>query len=529
MSARDLIDSLPELVLQLRRDGSLVACAGGRGVSVLAGLGRWQDDVFVPAWPEEFSALLAQLSRRAIADRSTCEARAQVGAQRFEIRALAQGMDRCVCVVRAAAPDALPDRRRGTTGEAPPELDRRGFLRRLKDALALARLRETPLAVVIIRIEDVTELGRVTAAGVSEQIIRSALAGVAALPRQQLAADPGWEVGQLKDDQLALWIESADRGQIEAVVARLCAQLRQPVILGQAQFQLDLHAGVAILGVDATTPQALLEHAAVAAGESRRAGGSQVMFFSDTLRLRSLARLDVAREMRSAIEQGHFRLRYRARHDLRTGDRTAWVGYIHWSHPLRGSIPPREFLPVAQTMGLATALSRSVLGSLHQDFNSMSATDSALHVSFGALRAHALDSGFLADVHHAIIEQGLPAERLEIRLAESAVVSRDPAEFASLRDLGVRLVADEMGRDVIPLPRLAGAPVWGLQIDRRWAGAVLTDPLARRICTAVIGLAGSLGFTPLASGIDSAEQLELLRGIGCMQGTGNHFAAGETT
>ena len=207
--------------------------------------------------------------------------------------------------------------------------------------------------------------------------------------------DLGWgtlksSLVALKDDQFALWIDSADRGQVEAVVARLCAQLREPILLGQAQFQLDLHAGVAILGVDATTAQALLEHAAVAAGESRRAGSGQVMFFSDTLRMRSLARLDVAREMRSAIEQGHFRLRYRARHDLRTGGRTAWVGYINWSHPLRGSIPPREFLPVAQTMGLAKALSRSVLGSLQQDFESLSATDSALHISFGALRAHEL-------------------------------------------------------------------------------------------------------------------------------------------
>lgn len=528
MSARDLIDTLPELVLQLRRDGSLVTCAGGRGVASLGALGTWRQDAFVPAWPEEFAVLLAQLSRRAIADRSTCEARAHIGDQLFEIRAFAQGMDRCACVVRAAASNALPDRRRGAPGESSPDPDRRGFLRRLKDAVALARLRERPLAVVILRIEDVTELGRVTAPGVSEQIIRSSLAGAVELARHQ-PRDPGWQIGQLKEDQLALWIDSAERAQIETVVAAVCAHLREPLVLGQTQFKLDLHAGVAILGVDATTPQALLEHAAVAAGEARRAGDGQVMFFSDTLRMRSLARLDVAREMRSAIEQGHFRLRYRVRHDLRTGERTARVGYINWSHPLRGSIAPREFLPVAQTMGLAKALSRSVLGSLQQDFAATSATDSALHVSFGALRAHALDAGFLDDVRNAIIEQGLPAERLEIRLAESAVVSRDPSDFAPLRDLGVRLVADEMGRDVIPLPRLAGAPVWGLQIDRRWAGAVLTDPMARRICTAVIGLAGSLGFTPLASGIDSIEQLELLREIGCQQGTGNFFAADEAT
>jgi EAL domain-containing protein (putative c-di-GMP-specific phosphodiesterase class I)/GGDEF domain-containing protein len=527
MPARDLIESLPELVLQLRRDGSLVAAEGGRGITALQHLGEWHEGTFTPAWPAEFSTLLAQLSRRTIADRNSCDARAEVAGQQLEIRAMAQGADRCICVVRAAVPDVLQDRRRSAADAPPPELDRRGFLRRLKDALAVARLREKPLAVAIIRIEDVTELGRVTAAVISEQIIRSALANAMSLAANRLPGIPQWQVGQLKEDQLGLWIDSADRGQIEAVVDGLCTQLREPVALGQTQFRLELHAGIAILGVDAATPQSLLDHAAMAAAECRRAASRNAMFFSDTLKMRSLARLDVAREMRSAIDQGHFRLRYRARHDLATGVRTSWVGYIHWSHPLRGSIAPREFLPVAQTMGLAKALSRSVLASLQQDFAAPSVADRAMRLSFGALRAHALDPGFLQDMRHAIIEHGLPAERLEIRLAESAVVSRDPAEFAPLRDLGVQLVADEMGRDVIPLPRLAGAPVWGLQIDRRWAAAVVTDPLARRICTAVVGLARSLGFIPLASGIDSVEQLQLLQELGCIQGTGNYFTAVE--
>jgi len=521
MSALDLLHDLPELILQLRRDGSMIQCAGGRGVAALQPLGSWQDGAFVPHWPGEVSTLLAQLSRRAISDRSTCDAAADIAGQRFEIRATALGMDRCVCILRPAA-DA-PDRR-GRTAD-PPGPDRRGFLRQLRNALSVARLRETPLAVAVIRIEDVTELGRVIAAGVSEQILRAALANALAVAR--VPEHPAWEVGQLKDDQLALWIESSDRDQIDAVVAALCARLREPVSMGQAQFNLDLHAGVAVLGLDASTPQALLEHAAVAAAEARRAASAAVMFFSDTLKMRSLARLDVAREMRDAIDQGHFRLRYRARHDLVSGQRTAWVGYVNWRHPLRGSIAPRDFLPVAQTMGLATALSRSVLHSLHEDFAALAADD-PLPVSFGALRAHALDGAFLGDVRQAILEHDLPADRLEIRLAEGAVVSRDPAEFLPLRDLGVRLVADELGRDVIPLPRLAGAPVWGLQLDRRWAGGVVADPLARRISGAVMGLAQALGFVPLASGIDSIEQLELLRTLGCTQGTGDYYGAGRT-
>jgi EAL domain-containing protein (putative c-di-GMP-specific phosphodiesterase class I) len=345
---------------------------------------------------------------------------------------------------------------------------------------------------------------------------------VLALAGSRPADEPEWDLGLLRDNQLALCIDSADRERIEACVARISAQLCEPVSMGSAHFQLILHAGVAILGLDATTAQVLVEHAAVAAAEARRAASSRVFFFSDTLKMKSLARLDIAHELRAAIDQGHFRLRYRFRHHLLTGERTAWVGYVGWTHPLRGAIPPSEFLPVAQSMGLATALSRSVLQTLHEDFSYL-ASEPEVRLSFGALRAHALDERFLTDVRRAIVDTALPAERLEIRLAESAAVSRDPSEFLPLRDLGVRIVADELGRELVPLPRLAGAPLWGLKLDRAWGSAMPNDPMAARICTAIVGVAKALGFTALAAGVDSPAHRDALLGIGCEQGSGDLF------
>jgi EAL domain-containing protein (putative c-di-GMP-specific phosphodiesterase class I)/GGDEF domain-containing protein len=517
------IQSLPELILLVRRDGTLLQADGGRGVLALAPLGSWDGDDFAPAWSESATALIAQLVRRAIADRAASEARFEQDGRIFEIRATAIGQDRCTCVIRAAGAGLPMTDRRTTNERSGSEPDRRGFLRRLKDAISAARLREKPLAVAVIHIEDVTELGRVIAPGVSENIVRTALRSVLALAESRPAGEPEWDLGLLRDSQLALCIDSADRDRIEVCVARVCAQLCEPVAVGPAQFQLVLHAGVAILGLDATAPQVLVDHASVAAGEARRAASSRVFFFSDTLKMKSLARLDIARELRAAIDQGHFRLRYRFRHHLLTGERTAWVGYVGWTHPLRGAIPPSEFLPVAQSMGLATALSRSVLHTLHEDFARLANEPAEVRLSFGALRAHALDERFLTDVRRAIVDNALPAERLEIRLAESAAVSRDPSEFLPLRDLGVRIVADELGRELVPLPRLAGAPLWGLQLDRAWGSAVPGDLLASRICTAVVGVAKGLGFTPLASGVDSAAHRDALLGIGCEQGSGDLF------
>jgi predicted signal transduction protein with EAL and GGDEF domain len=521
MTDSSFIQSLPELILLIRRDGTLLHVAGGRGIPALRALGGWEDETFTPAWPEAVATLIAQLARRAIGDRGASEARFEVAGEGFEARVTAIGQDRCTCVLRAAAAAVPVDRR--MAANARPDPDRRGFLRRLKEAVSSARLREKPLAVAVVQIDDVTELGRVIAPRVSEQIVNSALQKVLQMAADRPADEPEWDLGQLKESQLAMWIDSADRDRIEACLARLCGALREPVNIGPAHFQLALHAGVAILGLDATSPQVLVDHACVAAGEARRAAALRAFFFSDTLKMKSLARLDIAREIHSAIEAGHFRLRYRFRHHLATGQRTAWVGYVGWTHPLRGAIPPAEFLPVAQSMGLATGLSRSVLHTLHEDFPLLAGEDPAIRLSFGALRAHALDERFLADLRRAIVDTALPAERLEIRLAESAVVSRDPSEFMPLRDLGVRIVADEMGRELVPLPRLAGAPVWGLQIDRAWGSQLPGDALAQRVCAAVVGVARGLGFTPLASGLDSAAHRDALLEMGCEQGTGDLY------
>jgi EAL domain-containing protein (putative c-di-GMP-specific phosphodiesterase class I) len=177
---------------------------------------------------------------------------------------------------------------------------------------------------------------------------------------------------------------------------------------------------------------------------------------------------------------------------------------------------------------LAKELSCTVLGSLRRDFAIQARQDPGLRISFGALRAHALHPDLLADLRSAILEHGLPGDRLEIRIAESAVVSRDPAEFAALRDLGVYIVADEVGRDLVPLARLARAPLHALQLDRSWVTALPADAVARRMCAAIIGVAQALGLDALASGVDTPEhRLQLLQ-LGCQQGSGDLYGARRT-
>ena len=520
MSSPDLIYALPDLVLLVKRDGTPVAHAGGRAVTELGGHDP-ENRGFAPTWSESTAALMRQLARKAIAGRAPLEARFQERDTQYEVRVSPLGPDRAICVIRHALSGERGDD--ASTGEhSQLRLDRRGFLRRFKESIAVATLQERSVAVAVLYIEEIADIAQNITTRVSEQIMSTALARLPA--RAGETGSCAWYLGQLGENLLALVVESADRDAIEACVGNVCASLREPIVVGDAEFRLTPYAGVGILGVDASSPRVLLDHARAAAAEARRAFSRNVFFFSDTMQLKSIARLDIANELRDAIASRAIRLRYTGRHDLRSGRRVAWVGYVRWLHPLRGEIRPAEFLRVAHATGLATSLSRSVLAHLPQDFAELGALSEAdVRVSLGALRDHVLHEDFVADLHGFLAEGGLPPDRLELRIAEKVFVARDSAEFRSLQRLGVQFVVDEVGRGTGSLAALARAPVWGLQLDRAWVGALLSDEVARRVCRAGIAMATALSLTPIATGVDDEGQRDALLELGCRYGIGDLY------
>jgi EAL domain-containing protein (putative c-di-GMP-specific phosphodiesterase class I)/GGDEF domain-containing protein len=526
MPADVLIERLPDLVVLLRRDGIVVGHSGGLGVADLKPAGDVIGKPLEAVWPDSVAGLVKQLTRKAIALRTTTEARFQDAGRDYEARVSAQGPDRAICVIRAVLAGAQ-DGSLETTDERPrPQLDRRGFLRRFKQSMSLAALREKPIAVAVIHVDGITDIAQIIAAKLSDQIMTAA---ILRLPLQSgdSDGDPWWYLGQLNDSLLALVLETSDRGAIEACVSQICVSLRKPVGIGEAEFHLTPYAGVAILGQDASSPKLLLDHARSAATEARRSGSTRVCFFTDTLRLESLARLDIARELHDAITNRDIRLRYVGRHDLETGRLVTWVGYLRWLHPLRGEIRPVEFLRVAEATGLATALSRAVLTCLRDDFAALGLqSDTDVRISFGALRHHILHDNFVADIERFLEEGAVPAGRLELRIAEKALIAREPTDFNSLQRLGVRLVVDEVGRGMGSLDWLARAPIWGLQLDRAWTTALRSDEVALKVCRAGIGVATALGLTPIATGVDDQEQRDALLALGCRHGTGDLYADG---
>jgi EAL domain-containing protein (putative c-di-GMP-specific phosphodiesterase class I)/GGDEF domain-containing protein len=524
MPAASLIAALPDLVVLVRRDGVVLEHGAGEGVPGLKPTDDWIGRHAEAVWPEPMADLVMQLTRKAIAQRTATEARFQHNGREHEARVTPQGPDRALCVVRVVLVDAWDDALDATDERLPPRLDRRGFLQRFRESLSIAALREEQLALAVIHLDGVSDIAQIIAAKVAEQIMSAAILRLPPESGSDTEGNPSWYLGQLSDNLLAVVLMSNDRDAIHACVTRVSASLREPVSAAGSVFHLTPSAGVAILGQDASSPKLLLEHARAAASEARRSPSAKVCFFTDTLRLTTLARLDIARELQEAIANRDIRLRYVGRHDLQTGRLVACVGYLHWLHPLRGEIRPAEFLRVAEATGLAATLSRGVLGCLREDFAALaSQCEEDVRISFGALRHHILHESFVPDIEHFLAEGAVPARRLELRISEKTFITREPTELNALRQLGVQLVVDEVGRGMGSLDWLARAPIWGLQLDRAWTSALRVDEVAHRVCRAGVAVATALGLTPIATGVDDAQQRDALLSLGCRLGTGDLY------
>jgi EAL domain-containing protein (putative c-di-GMP-specific phosphodiesterase class I)/GGDEF domain-containing protein len=521
-----LCDALPDLVIMLRRDGVILSHMGGRGVAALAPPPEAAGQRLDAIWPESITTCVKQAVRRAIAQRATLDTTFTAADVRYEMRTTAQGPDRALCLIRAAGTGGATDEAAGGDELSRSQFDRRGFLRRFHDTLSEAVIQERAAALALIHLDGIADIERAFDAKISEQVLSSAILRLPhEVSRKRSDNALGEYLGQLSADILALVMASADRNAIETCVSRVCASLGEPVPIGDATFQLTPYAGISILGQDGSSPRGLLDKARSACAEARRSNSSQIFFFSDSLRLRSLQRLDIAREMREAIANRDIRLRYSGRHEFASGHLVAQVGYLKWTHPLRGELTPGEFLGVAETTGLASALSRALLAGLRDDFAAMGATlPPDVRLSFGALRHHLLQDDFVDDIGRFLAEGGMPASRLELRIAERTFASMNASICQSLGKLGVQIVVDEVGRGFASsLDRLARAPIWGLQLDRAWTTALRADEVALKVCKAGISAAVALGLTPIATGVDDAAQRDALVALGCRHGSGDLF------
>ena len=519
-----LLDALPDLVVMLGRDGTLIGFCGGRSVSSLPSLAGLPGQRLNKVWPTPLVNLLKQLVHRAIASRRTVEGRLQVGSVRYEIRVTAPGPDRAICVIRLPTSELSDASQHAQLGLQAPYMERPSFFVQLQESLAIAALRERSISFAFVHVEGLVDILRLIDSKISERIFKIAVQRFLQESHHARTGEVAWYMSQLGDQVLVVLLESADRDIVETLLNALAESLQSPIQLGDTSYRLYPYVGVALLGQDGTSQEELIQNARAAAVEARRAESTRIVFFTDTLELRSLARMDMARELREAIAKNAIRLRYTGRYDLATGQLQTLVGYVNWNHPLRGTVRPAVFLRLADATGLSLDLSRSIFSSLRADMvNVESQFEPHVRISFGPLRHHVLNACFLDDIKELLADGAVSTHRIELRVAERAYVGGSAELWRALAMMGLQLVVDEVGRDLSSFELLARAPVWGLQLDRSWVAALNENTAAMKVCRAAMGVANAFDLTPIATGVDGIQQRDALITFGCAQGMGDFY------
>jgi diguanylate cyclase (GGDEF)-like protein len=310
-----------------------------------------------------------------------------------------------------------------------------------------------------------------------------------------------------------------------SVAERMLAALRAPFVVEGHELYLSGSIGItsARPGDDAESVLRDADTAMYRAKEER----TGYAVFDPAMRSRSLARLEIERDLHGALDRGEFVLHYQLKRSL-TEDR--WVGaeaLLRWNHPTRGMVCPGEFIPVAEETGLIIPIGAWALRSACRQAAAWRRAGTPLAVAVNLAPQELTNTGLVDRVRIALADAGAQPSDLIIEITEQSVlgdVDAASAILAALRKLGVRTSVDDFGTGHSSLSYLQRLPLDELKIDQSFTAALDRDPASRAIVGSLVGLAHAIGLEVVAEGVETVTQLEELHRLGCNLAQGYHLA-----
>ena len=282
--------------------------------------------------------------------------------------------------------------------------------------------------------------------------------------------------------------------------------------------------GIALAPADGADPDQLLKNADLALYRAKQDGRGTYRFFEAAMDARAQARRLLELELRAAIARGEFELHYQPIQDVGSRAVTAAEALVRWNHPLRGTIMPNDFIPLAEQTGLIVPLGDWVLKAACAEAATWS-RDVRIAVNVSAVQFK--NRHILASVTDALTGSGLPADRLELEITESLLLQDSEATLATLhalRDMGVRISMDDFGTGYSSLSYLRSFPFDKIKIDQSFIHELATRDDAMAIVRAITALGRSLGIATTAEGVETKEQLAMLQSEGCTEAQGYLFS-----
>ena len=389
----------------------------------------------------------------------------------------------------------------------------------LPRAIAHATDNNAGLALLFIDLDGFKYVNDTMGHAAGDELLRHAA------QRLQDAVRPHDNVVRIGGDEFVVILENdvleADAGH---VAARVLAAFKPQFKLLQGSHSVGASIGISLSPRDGIDAAALLQNADIAMYSVKTSGKGDYRFydlrFFDELR----ARLEREGELRQAVDNDEFVMYYQARVDVVTRAPTSFEALVRWQHPSRGIVEPREFIPLAEETGLILRLGELVIQKVCAQLALWSSNgDEVLPVSVNVSSRQFNETDISSIFSAAILRYALDPNLLEIELTESSMVGRSAdviESVAAIRDLGIKLLIDDFGTGYSSLAQLQLLDFDILKIDQAFTGRLEKTEQGKILFTAIITMAHALGMRVVAEGVETANQIAILRALRCdeMQG-----------
>jgi len=301
------------------------------------------------------------------------------------------------------------------------------------------------------------------------------------------------------------------------LAAQVIQRLSNPFHIDGQILHIGSSVGVAIAPYDAENADDLIKNADLALYGAKNSGRGVLRFFEPSMDSKMKIRRSLERELRDAIDAGQFELHYQPLMDLEANRIVCFEALLRWHHPTMGSIGPDQFIPLAEETGLILPLGDWVIRTACLEATSWR-SEIGLAVNLSAIQLH--DRGLYAKIRNVLHETGLDAQRLELEITETALLSNSDFTIGllhQLRGLGVRIALDDFGTGYSSINYLRRFPFDKIKIDRSFVSGSNLNSESTALVKMIAALGISLGIKTTAEGVETLDEMSSVRAAGCSE------------
>ena len=386
------------------------------------------------------------------------------------------------------------------------------FKEQLEEALKDVSVASHPLAVLFLDLDGFKAVNDTLGHSIGDLLLKSVATKLRdILPRTD-------RIARLGGDEFAiLQISAAQPGSSIALAEKIIEVVGQPNSIDGHDVTVGASVGIAVARPGDMNTESFLKSADLAMYSAKSDGRGTYRMFDPEMDAIVQARRLLERDMRTALAQDGFRLFYQPLVNLQTKKVTAFEALMRWQHPERGMVPPSDFIPVAEEMGLIVQLGE---WALRQACAEATEWPDEICVSVNLSPLQFSKGNLVSSVMSALASAGLPASRLELEITESVLLEKSERNITilnQLRDLGVRISMDDFGTGYSSIGYLRSFPFDKIKIDQSFVRDLLVDEGSLAIVRAIAGLGVSFGMITTAEGVETEEQMRCLNLEGCIE------------